>query len=205
MDEPTASLTEREVERLFGVIARAARATASASSTSRTGSRRSSPSPTASPCCATARRSRRAPTAGVERARADPADGRARAVAVFPKRAGAARRRSRSRSATLGHRASGVRDVSLRRAARRDPRPRRAGRIGTDRAGRDAVRPDAGRCGRDPDRRPGRQRSRSPARRDRARHRLRARGSPPARRRARDVGRGQHQPGQPVGGRRVMA
>ena len=54
MDEPTASLTEREVDRLFAVI-HLLREQARASSTSRTGSTRSSRSPIASPCCATAR------------------------------------------------------------------------------------------------------------------------------------------------------
>ena len=58
MDEPTATLTEREIEDLFGVIRTSPR-TASPSSTSRIGSTRSRASPTASPSCATARWSRR--------------------------------------------------------------------------------------------------------------------------------------------------
>ena len=53
MDEPTASLSDREVERLFEVIARL-RSEGSASSTSRIGSKKFSRSPIASPCCATA-------------------------------------------------------------------------------------------------------------------------------------------------------
>ena len=80
MDEPTASLSEREVTRLFAVIRAAARATAPASSTSRTGSRRSSPSPIASRCCATARAIATRPPPALDARRADPADGRPRAV-----------------------------------------------------------------------------------------------------------------------------
>jgi ribose transport system ATP-binding protein len=55
MDEPTASLTSTESESLFGLIAKL-KAAASPSSTSRTGWRRSSGSPTASRSSATAGR-----------------------------------------------------------------------------------------------------------------------------------------------------
>ena len=53
MDEPTASLSDREVEQLFRVDPRACGRRASASSTSRIGSRSCSRSPIASRCCAT--------------------------------------------------------------------------------------------------------------------------------------------------------
>ena len=54
MDEPTAALTEADVEQLFGIV-RLLRARRRRSSTSATGWPRSSSWPTGSPCCATAR------------------------------------------------------------------------------------------------------------------------------------------------------
>ena len=54
MDEPTSSLTAGESAHLFAII-RQLKARASASSTSRTAWKRCWRSPTASPCCATAR------------------------------------------------------------------------------------------------------------------------------------------------------
>ena len=62
LDEPTASITEHETAALFKVLRRLARRTGSRSSSSATSSRKCSPSPTASRCCATARvvRDRRA-------------------------------------------------------------------------------------------------------------------------------------------------
>ena len=86
MDEPTASLTEREVERLFARRRAAARRTASASSTSRIASRRSCRSPIASRCCATARRSRRARRDDVDRAGLIRMMVGRELSAVFPKR-----------------------------------------------------------------------------------------------------------------------
>ena len=55
MDEPTAALAEADVQRLISHRPAAARRAASASSMSATACRRSSRSPTASRCCATAR------------------------------------------------------------------------------------------------------------------------------------------------------
>ena len=81
----------------------------------------------------------------------------------------------------------------------RDPRPRRPRGIGTHAAGGDPLRADARRRRRDP--RPRQDRPpRLAASGDRRRHRLCARGSPSARRRARDVGRLEREPGQPRGG-----
>ncbi len=59
MDEPTASLTARETDRMLEVVRHLRASAAPASSISLTGSRRSSRLPTASPCCAMASRSRR--------------------------------------------------------------------------------------------------------------------------------------------------
>ena len=56
LDEPTAALASHEVGTLLDTRAPAARSRASPASTSRTSSTRCSRSPTASPCCATARR-----------------------------------------------------------------------------------------------------------------------------------------------------
>ena len=114
----------------------ASRRTASASSTSRTGSRRSLPSPIASPCCATARRSGRPRAPRVDRARSHPADGRARAVGGLPEADDRARRgRARGRgscrtgrpaSPTCRCRSAGARSsaspASSARAARSWPR-----------------------------------------------------------------------------------
>ena len=63
LDEPTAALTESDAARLLRLLARAARARRVAASTSAIAWRRSSRSPTASRCCATAARSARAPAA----------------------------------------------------------------------------------------------------------------------------------------------
>ena len=52
LDEPTAALENREIVQLFAVLGRLRRTKAPASSMCRTGSRRSSRSPTAAPCCA---------------------------------------------------------------------------------------------------------------------------------------------------------
>ena len=81
--------------------------------------------------------------------------------------------------------------------ARRDPRAGGPGRVGTDRAGRNALRPDAGRRGRDPARRhAGADRLAGGRHCDSAR--LRPGGPPPARRRARDVDHGEHHPREPA-------
>ena len=120
--------------------------------------------------------------------------------AVFPKVEVADRARSCWRSRGSGCRASGVHDVELRGPRGRDPRPGRAGRRGADRAGPRPVRPDAGRLGR---------RSccdgepvaiDSPGAGGRAGDRLRPRGPPAARGDPGDVGRGEHDPGDPPRG-----
>ena len=86
MDEPTAALSRREVERLFAVVRTLRDRGRARCSSSRTGSRRSSRSATRSRSCATAPgRARRADRRTHDR-RARPADGRPRAVdALFPK------------------------------------------------------------------------------------------------------------------------
>ena len=61
MDEPTAALTEREIEGLFAIIARLQAPPASASSTSRIAWRSCRASATASRSCATEASSKRAP------------------------------------------------------------------------------------------------------------------------------------------------
>ena len=63
MDEPTAALTDREIDALFALIRGLRERRASRSSTSRTGSKSCRRSPTASRSCATAARSRRMPRA----------------------------------------------------------------------------------------------------------------------------------------------
>ena len=116
-------------------------------------------------------------------------------AAVFPKRDVAARRRRARGAPPVAPAHRRARRVAVG-AARRDSRPRRAGRLGTDAAGGNPLRPDAGRLRRDPGRRRGRS-HRVPGGRHSARDRLRPGRPPPARRRARDVGRRQHQPGEP--------
>ena len=78
MDEPTATLTEREIEDLFERHPGPHATTASPSSTSRTGSTRSRASPTASPSCATARSSRRSRRTDIDEREIVRADGRPR-------------------------------------------------------------------------------------------------------------------------------
>ena len=72
MDEPTASLSEREVERLFGVIARLESEGVGIIYISHR-LEEISRWPIASPCCATAARSARATRDGLRRLDADPA------------------------------------------------------------------------------------------------------------------------------------
>ena len=91
----------------------------------------------------------------------------------------------------LGCRAAGVRDVSSERSGRRDPRAGRTGRRGQDRAGARLVRPDARRHGRGPAPRPARG-DRFAAARGRPGNRLRPRRPPPPRRDPRHDDGGQH-------------
>ena len=111
LDEPTASLTDREVERLFQVIA-TVRAEGAGMIISRIGWRKWRRSPTASPCCATARPSRLAtPKASRARELIRMMVGR-EIEAIFPKRAvpiGDVALEVRN----LHSRAAGIRGVSL--------------------------------------------------------------------------------------------
>ena len=130
MDEPTASLSDREVERLFEVIARL-----------RVGGRRhhlhlapargnSLRSPIASPCCATADR-RHARARRPAAFDADQSDDWARAVGDFSEAIrGARRRRARAAAGLVqgGRRARRVADA----AQRRDRGPCGARRLGPD-------------------------------------------------------------------------
>ena len=147
MDEPTASLTEREAAHLFGVIARLRERPAPASSTSRTGSTRSSPSPIGS---SVLRDGENVATAAHAPISTVPASIRLMVgrelSSVFPKR-----------EVPLGDVAlelRGDRPPGVGRARRLahgdsggDPRARRPRRCGPHRAGGNPLRASAGRRG----------------------------------------------------------
>ena len=149
MDEPTASLSDQEVDRLFRVIGElkgqgvgiiyishrleelpqvADRVTALRDGVL-VGTR---------------------PHGGGLPRRADPDDGRAGAVGGLPQDAGRARRRCVLEARGLGNRGVGRPGRGPERPGRRGPGPGRAGRRRPDRAGADPLRPDAGRRGRGP-------------------------------------------------------
>ena len=86
MDEPTASLTDREVENLFAVVGRCASHGVGRRSTFRTGSTKCSRSPIASRSCATARPSRTEPASSLTRRRSSRMMVGRELSAVFPKR-----------------------------------------------------------------------------------------------------------------------
>ena len=119
-------------------------------------------------------------------------------VGRLPEAGGRRAATSCSRCASLSSRAAGVRDVSLSVRRGEILGHRRAGRLGPDRAGRNDLRPDAGRRRRDPAARR--------AGRDRIAGATRSRAGiayvPEDRRRhgvvARDAGRREHEPGQPA-------
>ena len=149
MDEPTASLMDDEVDRLFSVIGmlRGAGRRHRLHLPSPRGSVRGQRSDHR----AARRRDGRdaATTAAIDRVGADSDDGRARADRRVSEAAGRARGRRARAAAPVEPRARHPRRVA-EREARRSARRRRPRRIGPDRAGGNAVRSGAGRRRRDP-------------------------------------------------------
>ena len=205
MDEPTASLSDARGGAAVRRHRAAARSTAPASSTSRIVSRRLPP---IADRITVLRDGETVATRGDQRRRprrADPADGRPRAAAVFPKRTVAlgeialeTRRLDRPRAA------ASTTCRSSFAAARFSASPGWSARGGPSSPRRSSACTPAD-CGRDPDRTARPSAIASPADAIRLGHRLRARGSPPARRHSRDVGRGQRQPGESAAPSRAAA
>ncbi len=151
---------------------------ASASSMSATACRRSSRSPTASRCCATARMIGTRPIGEVTETVARRHDGGPRDRPAVSRRPSARSARPLLELRDCQSRPL-VRDISLRAAARRDRGARRSRRFGPHRAGAHHFRHHAGHLRRDPDRRQAGH-HRQPRAGARSRHRLRPRGPRPA-------------------------
>ncbi len=198
MDEPTASLTEREVDRLFAVIHLLREQDVGIIYISH---RLDEISAIADRITVLRDGEAVATTAstGVDRAGLIRLMVGRELSSVFPKRRVDARVRRARGPPPLSSRERDTRHL-LHRQAWRDLRPRRAGGIGTHRAGRDPLRFASCRRGRDPGSGPSGPRVFARPR-DRPRDRLRTGGSPSARRDPRNVRCGEREPGQPAIGR----
>ena len=153
MDEPTASLSDKEVDRLFRVIGEL-KAAGGRHHLHLASPRRAAAGRRPRDGLARRRAGRDAADGRGHPRRADPHDGRPRALGRLSQDVrGAGRGGPRGpRAWAAGRRA--CTDVDLQRSSRRDPGAGRPGRRGADRAGAGPLRPDAGRLGRDPAARP---------------------------------------------------
>ena len=141
MDEPTSTLSEREVDQLFRIVADLKARGQRHRSTSRTRSTKCSESPTRCRSCATAGWSARSPVDSMDRDRLIAMMVGRELTQLFPKN-----NAPTDRVAALGEGSVAERDIFrrvVRRAGGRDSRHRRTRRLETHRGRGDDIRPQA--------------------------------------------------------------